>query len=128
MTATGMVMISQTQNPNAAWKVFEWYNAGQPSIDRAGSGWGVPALKSQFELMPKESPYQQQVQKVLASEIAVSDKYLQFNPFLGEASFVDAWNRNLDQALRDEITFDECLANVESEVNTLIQEGIDRLS
>jgi multiple sugar transport system substrate-binding protein len=47
VTATGWVVISKTQVPDAAWKVFEWYMGGQPSIDRAGSGWGVPALKSQ---------------------------------------------------------------------------------
>jgi len=127
MTATGMVMISKTQNPDATWKVFEWYNSGQPALDRAGSGWGVPAFISWYDKMPKETPFQQQVQKVLAGEMAVADKTLQFNPFLGEAALYNAWNTHLNEALSGTITFDQLCSLTESDVNTLIQEGIDRI-
>jgi len=127
ITATGMVMLSGTSNPDAAWKVFEWYNAGQPSIDRAGSGWGCPALKSQWPLMPNNTPFQQQVQKVLAGELAVSDVKMQYNPFLGENSFFNAWNTHLNEALSNAITFDELCSKTESDINTLIAEGISRL-
>jgi len=127
VTATGMVMMAKTQVPDAAWKLFEWYNAGQPSIDRAGSGWGVPALKSQWPLMPKATPFQQQVQKVLTGELAVNNVKLQFNPFLGEGTFMNAWTTHLQEALTGAIKFDELISRTESDVNTLISEGVDRL-
>jgi len=128
VTATGFVMMSGTQVPDAAWKVFEWYMGGQPSIDRAGSGWGVPALKSQWSLMPNTTPFHQQVQKVLAGELAVSNVKLQYNPFLGEGSFYNAWNTHLNEALTGTITFDELCSLTEKDVNTLISEGISRMS
>jgi multiple sugar transport system substrate-binding protein len=128
ITATGMVMLSPTKVADAAWKVFEWYNGGQPSIDRAKSGWGVPALKSQLSLIPQETDFQKQAFKVLQGELDLNTPPIGFNPFIGETAFADAWNKNIDQALKGDITFEEMIANVESEVNLVIQEGIDRIS
>jgi len=124
MTATGMVMSAVTQVPDAAWKVFEWYNGGQPSVDRAGSGWGVPALISQYGLMPNTTPFQAQVQAVLQGELALNTPPLQFNPYLGETTIANSWLQYLQQAVAGEITFDEMLTNIEFDVNTAIQDGI----
>jgi multiple sugar transport system substrate-binding protein len=127
MTATGMIMTSATQVPDAAWKVFEWYNGGQPSIDRAKSGWGVPALKSQMSMIPQSTEFQQQAYKVLQGELSLNTPPIQFNPFVGETVVPDSWNKNLDQALKGELTFDEMVANIEVEVNTSIKDSIDRI-
>ncbi len=127
MTATGMVMANVTKVPDAAWKVFEWYNGREPAIDRAKSGWGVPALKSMYDLMPTQTPFQQQVQRVLREEFKYTEFTLQFNPYIGASTVFDSWAKNLDQALRDQITFDQLLENVEAEVNTAIKEGIERM-
>ena len=43
ITSTGAIMTADSQNPDAAWKAFEFYHAGAPSVERAGSGWGVLA-------------------------------------------------------------------------------------
>ena len=128
ITATGMFMVSKTQVPDAAWKVFEWYNGKEPAIARAKSGWGVPALKSLYDLMPKETEYQQQVQRVLREEFKYAESTLQFNPFIGETTTADTWAKYLEPALRDQITFDDLLTNAEKDVNTAIQEGIDRMA
>jgi multiple sugar transport system substrate-binding protein len=127
VTATGAIVTSATQVPDAAWKVFEWYHAGQPSIDRAGSGWGVPALKSQWSLIPQETDFQKQAYKVLQGELELNTPPLQFNPFIGETVVSNAWNLYLDQALSGTITFDEMLTNIENDTNTAIKEGIDRI-
>jgi multiple sugar transport system substrate-binding protein len=128
MTATGMIMTSASQNPDAAWKVFEFYNAGAPSVERAGSGWGVPALKSQWPLIPQTTDFQKQAYRVLQGELALVAPPLQFNPFVGETVVPDSWAKNLDQALNGDITFDEMVANIESEVNLSIKDAIDRMS
>lgn len=127
VTATGMIMAAATQVPEAAWKVFEFYNAGQPAVERAGSGWGVPALKSMWDQMPNSSDYEQQKLRVLQGELALETPPLQFNPFLGETTVADSWNTQMDRAFQGEITFEEALANVESEVNAAIKDGVDRL-
>jgi multiple sugar transport system substrate-binding protein len=128
MTATGMIMISKTQVPDAAWKVFEYYNAGQPALDRAGSGWGVPALKSMVNLIPQSTDFQKQAYACLQGELDLNTTPLQFNPFIGESTVVDSWNKFLDQALKDQITFDDMIAGIKSEVNFAIKEGIDRIA
>ncbi len=127
ITATGYVLTAATKVADLAWKVFEFYMGEEPAIDRAKSGWGVPALKSLYNLMPSETPYQQQVQRVLQGELSLATSPLRFNPFLGESTTADSWAKNLDMVLRGQITFDDLLKNVETEINTAIQEGIDRI-
>ena len=127
VTATGAILTAATQVPDAAWKVFEFYHAGEPSVERAGSGWGVPALKSQWSMIPQGTDFQKQAYKVLQDELALNTPPLQFNPFIGETVVSNAWNLYLDQALSGTITFDDMLAGIEKDTNTAIREGIDRI-
>jgi multiple sugar transport system substrate-binding protein len=127
VTATGMIMAAASQVPEASWRVFEYYNAEEPALERAQSGWGVPALKSMYELIPNETEYEQQKLKVLLDELALETSPLQFNPFLGETTVADSWNTHLDRSLQGEFTFEEMLTLVENEVNAAIQDGVDRL-
>ncbi len=123
MTATGMVMSASSKVPDAAWVFFQWYNGEEPSQGRAGSGWGVPALKSQYSKMPNESPFQKQVQTVLKGELDLNTAPLQFNPYLGETTIANAWLQYLQQALTGQITFDQMLTNIEFDVNSAITDG-----
>ena len=127
VTATGAIITAATQVPDAAWKVFEYYHAGEPSVERAGSGWGVPALMSQWSLIPQGNDFQKQAYKVLQDELALNTPPLQFNPFIGESVVSNAWNLYLDQALSGTITFDDMLAGIEKDTNAAIKEGIDRI-
>jgi multiple sugar transport system substrate-binding protein len=127
ITATGMFMVSQTEVPDAAWKVFEWYNAKEPAIARAQSGWGVPALKSMYDLMPNESEFDQQRRRVLQGELDLETPPMQFNPYMGATVVADTWNLYLEQALSGDMTLDGLLETVEAEVNLAIEEGIERI-
>jgi len=127
ITATGAVISAKTKNPDAAWKVFEWYHGGQPSVERAKSGWGVPALQSQYDLVPKETPFQKQANSVLQEELKYADVQLQFNPYLGGDTVPTIWLKHLEPALRGTISFDEMLQNVENETNAAIEDGRERV-
>jgi multiple sugar transport system substrate-binding protein len=127
MTATGMIMAAASKVPDQAWTVFEWFNGGEPSVGRASSGWGVPALKSQYALMPNETEFQQHVQEVLKGELDLATPPIQFNPYLSEMAFGNSWSQNMLRSLQGEFGFDQFLKNVESEVNMAIEEGIDRI-
>ncbi|TMC54543.1 MAG: extracellular solute-binding protein [Chloroflexi bacterium] len=123
MTATGWVISSQTKDPDAAWAVFEQYMGGKPAQDRAKSGWGVPGLKSMYPLMPQETPFQKQVQKVLQAELKQSEFTLAFNPYIGEETFATSWKKHLEPALKGSISFDKFVANIEADINTAIADG-----
>jgi multiple sugar transport system substrate-binding protein len=123
MTATGWVISSQTKDPDAAWKVFEEYMAGAPAEARAKGGWGVPGLKSLYAKMPQESPFQQQVQRVLKSELGYADFVLDFNPYIGEETFASSWKKHLEPALKGTIGFEKLIQNVEADVNAAIADG-----
>jgi multiple sugar transport system substrate-binding protein len=123
MTATGWVISSQTKDPDAAWKVFEEYMAGAPAEARAKGGWGVPGLRSLYGKMPQESPFQQQVQRVLKSELGYADFVLDFNPYIGEETFASSWKKHLEPALKGTIGFEKLIQNVEADVNAAIADG-----
>ena len=124
ITATGMIMSKATQNPDAAWTVFEDYNGGPDAHARAKSGWGVPGLKSLLPEMPQNTDFQKQCYKVLQGELALNDKSFQFNPFLGEAGASAAINKYMELAVKGQIKVEEMLKNVEDEVNATIKDGI----
>jgi multiple sugar transport system substrate-binding protein len=122
--AVGLAVAKATKNPDAAWQLFEYYMAGEPAKRRAASGWGVPALKSLYLLMPRESAFQRQVQEQLKDEIQYSDHVLDVNPNYDDSVFSNSWMANLEQALRGGITFDQMVAAIERDCNAAITAGI----
>jgi len=130
ITATGSIVTGATKHPNEAYKVFEWYNAKEPAQNRAASGWGVPALKSMFNKIPKEGTYRSQVWSVLEKEMTFAETTVKFNPYLegGEPGVVASlFIQFYEQALKGGMKFDELLQKLESETNVAIQDGIDRI-
>ena len=127
MTATGTVISSKTKNPDAAWKVFEWYHGGDPSVERAKGGWGVPGLKSQYPMIPTDSPFQKQARAILEAELPYAADVLQFNPYISGDTIYNLWNKYVEQALRGSLSFDDMLKKIEAETNTALQEGADRI-
>lgn len=130
ITATASIVTGATKHPDEAYKVFEWYNAREPADNRAASGWGVPALKSMYDKIPKEGTYRSQVWGVLEKEMEFADTAVRFNPYLqgGEPGVVASlFLQFYEQALNGEMTFDELLQKLEDESNIAIQDGIDQI-
>lgn len=130
ITATGSIVTGATPNPDEAYKVFEWYNALEPAQNRAASGWGVPALKSMYEDIPKDGPYRSQVWSVLEAEFEFAETTVRFNPYLqgGEPGVAASlFLQFYEQVLKGDMTFDEMLQQLEAETNLAIQDGIDQI-
>ena len=124
LTATGTVVSSATKQPEAAWKLLEYYSAGEPAQNRARSGWGLPALTSLYPLMPESTPFAKQVQQVVDDEVRnAADYVVEVNPYYQDSVFTNSWTSNLEQALRGTIDFDKLVANLEAEVNQAIDDG-----
>lgn len=130
ITATGTIVTAATKYPDQAYRLFEWYNAEEAADNRAKSGWGVPALKSKYAMIPKEGAYRSQVWGVLEKELKDAETTVKFNSFLagGEPGEVASlYAQFMEQALTGDITFDEMLEKIETQTNTAIQDGIDRI-
>ena len=130
ITAAGAIITKTTQNPDAAWRAFEWFMGEEPALNRAGGGWGLPALTSLYDLVPQDGVFASQVWETVQSELPYAEDVLQFNPYLagGEPAvpgqvFMDNW----EQLLNDEISFDDMLGKIESETNIALEEGQDRI-
>lgn len=130
ITATGGSVHAKTKHPDDTWKFFEYFMGGEPAMNRAKSGWGVPALKSLFQYLPSDTPFQKQVKGVLDSELKITGVQVRFNPYInpGEAistnSLNASWQKNLEAALRGQITFDAVLKNVVTDTNAVIAENL----
>jgi multiple sugar transport system substrate-binding protein len=131
ITATGAIVTRESDNPDEAYRVFEWYMAEEPAQNRAASGWGVPALISMYEQIPRDGTYRSQVWPVLEQAMALSENTtLRFNPYEqgGEPGVVASlFIQFYEQALNGDITFDQMLQQIESETNLAIQDGIDSI-
>lgn len=130
ITATGSIVTAATQHPDEAYTVFQWYNAEEPALNRAASGWGVPALFSMYDQIPREGTYRSQVWSVLEEEMKFADTAVRFNPYLqgGEPGVAASlFIQFYEQALKGDIDFDTMLRQIESESNLAIQDGIDSI-
>lgn len=130
ITATGDVIHLHSKVADRAWDVFEWFHTGEPAMERAQSGWGVPALKSLYSQMPVQNDFQKQVSKVLQGELAVTDFSVRFNPYISQSEnaaqnpILSAWQEGLQPALQGKLSFDQLVATVEEKVNAAIKQAM----
>ena len=129
ITATGDMIHSHTKVLDAVWKLYEWFHTGEPALERAKSGWGVPALKSLYKDMPTENSFQKQVSKIVQGDLQISEVAIRYNPYIDQSENVaqnpilSAWFKNLEPALKGQMTFDQLVKNVETSVDDAIQHG-----
>ncbi|HEX3045324.1 MAG TPA: extracellular solute-binding protein [Bacillota bacterium] len=118
----GGFISSKTKNPDAAFRVFEWFFGGAPAKERASSGWGVPAQKSLLGLVATDTPLGKERQQNLDVEM----KYVKIcdaTPYILPDIYDNSMRKNFELALKGEITFDKFLVNVENEVNKAISDS-----
>jgi multiple sugar transport system substrate-binding protein len=130
ITATGAIVTASSAAPEAAYRVFEWYMGEEPADGRARSGWGLPALTSKYELIPREGVFREQVWSVVEAELEVADFIAKFNPFLigGEPGEVGSlYDQYQEQVLGGDMTFEEMIERMETETNAAIEEGKERI-
>jgi serine/threonine protein kinase len=122
----GVIVSASSKYPDHAWVVFEWLAGKEPAQELAKTGFYLPALKSLYDLVPKEV-LSSQMWETLQDELPYSEDILKFNPYLGDGvslvpseTFEEYWG----SALKGEITLDEMLQQIESATNAAIQEGM----
>jgi len=124
--ATGAIMLKQTPNPDQAFKVMEWFFAGQPAIDRATSGWGIPAFKSLLADMPQDTNFDKQWYTAVMNEMQNADYiYVQYNPYINSSAVGGLFDKIINPVYSGTSTVDEALPELETQIQSLIQEGMD---
>lgn len=116
---TGYVISSKTKEYEAVWKFWSYYMLEDQAIERAKSGWGLPAFKSMLKYCPQETAFDkyrlEQVKKELPYQII-----LQFPPYLRETALISAFNQNMEPAYKGNIDFDKALRNLAKQINETI--------
>jgi multiple sugar transport system substrate-binding protein len=124
----GWFIARSTKAPQAAWELFEHYMGGPPAQERAGSGWGLPALKSLYPLVPQKTAVDKQWYDAVMWELQNTiQEPRQINPFVATDVLISAWDANLELYLKSQISLEEAIASVDQEVNGAIKERIDAL-
>ena len=125
--ACGGILLRQSENPDEAWKVFEWFlGPGQQAQDRAMGGWGLPAYRSLMNLLPDETDFDKQALRVTMDELEKSSQvYVQMNPFVNYAAVETLINKYVDPIYFGETTIDEALPLLERDIQLLIDEGME---
>lgn len=124
--ATGLWMPKAGKNKDAAWQFMEWYLAGEPAKQRAGSGWGIPPLKSLQALMPQKLPYQKEAYEVQLAE-QKHFSILSFTPYVRVEALDNAINRALPKAIKGELSPAQLADTLNGELNKQLADGKQRL-
>lgn len=118
---SGLTITAASSHPAEAYRFFEWYTAGAGAAERTRHGWGAPALRSYFRLLPQDTLFDQQRFELLISELPYSDWQLPVYPYESIANtFNPSWERNIALALQGEIDFDVFVSNLQEEINLAI--------
>lgn len=124
MGGAGMFISAGSKNVDEAWKFFEYFMGGEPAINRAKAGWGLPALKSLYQYISLPTEWQQHfydnVQWELENSVMTPRR---INPYYTTATFNSTWAKQLELYLKGEVTLEEAIANTDAEVNKAIADG-----
>lgn len=126
LSATGAGIFSGSKNPNEAYLVWEYLMVNKKTVaKRAELGWGIPAFKSEFSKLPKETNIEKQALEVTQYQLSHLDANPRANPYILYTGFTSLFDKNYNLVLYDKATMDEALKIIDSDLGYLIAEGKD---
>lgn len=124
--ATGCIINKSSKNPDAAFKVFEWFFGGKPADDRAATGWGMPIFKSKLDLLPQVTNFDKELLAVLKDESDYQQTFLPINPYLAGGGW-GIFDKYFTPLLFDKSTIDEAVKGMTDDANVAVSEAINAL-
>jgi multiple sugar transport system substrate-binding protein len=122
----GMAITSKSQNKDAAWKLMEYFMAGQPATDRVTSGWGLNSLKHLQSMLPQKTAFDQERLRVTLNDMKYF-KPLKITPYASFASVATAISTAISSVARGNASLGSAAQRLESTVNRLIQQGLEQM-
>lgn len=116
----------KSKNKDAAWRFMEYFMAGPPAVERAKSGWGLPALKSLWPNVPQKLPYQQEAFKTSQNEL----KYLGLlpdSPYVNIGNWITELDKQLQGAISGKTSVRDACTKVTENINKLLAQGKDQI-
>jgi multiple sugar transport system substrate-binding protein len=127
LAGTGAWIPTVSKQKDLAWKFMEYFMGGQPSVDRATSGWGIPSLKSLFSKMPQTLSYQQEAFQVQQQELPYL-KVLEFSPYISDDAFTSAFTAAIEPVVHGQRALDDGIKQLNTNVNTILVQGKQQVS
>jgi len=124
--ATGIVMYAKTKVPKEAFRVWEWYIGGDYGLERARTGWGIPALLSMRKYLPEDNAYNKS-RKAIAFDDAKYFTAWQASPYIIWKPFSTAYGKHLDDLVKGTITADKFTDLMFADVNVDLKAGREEL-
>lgn len=120
--AVGSWIPKKSKHKEEAWKFFEYFFAEKPALDRATSGWGLPAITSLESKLPREQPYQRDALRAQEAELE-HFSVLNLSPYIK----ADALNVVVGQQLAKAVEHGDSAGKVADAINDatnpLIEQG-----
>lgn len=123
----GAWISAKTKHPDEAWRLMEYFMTGTPAMDRAKSGWGIPALQSFQQYMPQTMDYQKEAFASTQNEL----KYVGLipdSPYASISSYDTIIDKYIQQAVKKQISLDSACQQITEECNKLLTQGKQQLS
>lgn len=117
---------AKSKNPDAAWRVMEYFMTGTPAHDRATSGWGIPALKSFQQYMPQTMPYQQEAYASTQNELQYVG-LLPDSPYTSIGNYSTIIDKYIQQAVKKQISLTTACQQITADSNALLAQGKQQL-
>lgn len=120
--AVGCWIPKKSSHKEEAWKFFEYFFAGKPALDRAVSGWGLPAITTLEAKLPREQPYQRDALRVQEAELE-HFSVLTISPYIKADALNVVLGQQLAKAVEHGHSAGEVADAINDAVNPLIEQG-----
>ena len=124
LSGTGGAISAKTKHPEEAYKVWEYIHFGTPAKNRTRNLFGMPAQKSNVELLPLDNEYKQKVYDTLNDEMQYyKNNAIRVNPYVSTQSIQALFEKYYFPVIYGESTLDEACATIDKEARLLVEES-----
>lgn len=120
--AVGHWIPRTSKHKEEAWLFFEHYFGGQPAIDRAKSGWGLPGITAMNADLPKDKPYQKQALEVQKAEFPHMS-VLKYSPYVAYTALDASLGQAFVKGLESGLSAGKLADLVNDTLNPLLEQG-----
>jgi multiple sugar transport system substrate-binding protein len=125
--ATGTVIFAKTKYPDAAFKVFEWYTAGEYGIHRAKTGWGIPAVYSLHQYLPEDNKFNKSRKAIALDDAKYFVPWYASTLIRSESVWAGAWSAGIDDYVQGKISADVLVDRFNAYMNEELKAGKEEL-
>lgn len=126
LAATGIGIFSGSKHPNEAFLLLkELFLEEEQTKNRAEVGWGLPGLKSTVKYLPESTAPRKQFKETTLAQLEDMNFNCRVSNYCLYSGFTAAFDKQFNMYLYGKTTLDKALSKIDSDVQLLVQEGLD---